>query len=417
MQEYCRPARDAADDSERAGDHVGAAAFLGTRLEICAQIGTERTALTDTVGFVADRVDDAAHRANDAELLEHFVAFARSAHPRAPLYSALSAIAARDPQVAVILRRAPAPERVPVLFFAAVHALLLGEPEAELAQWYRNLTAEPRTPSERSLGPVFRRFVTERHGDLEHLVATRTTQTNEVGRCSFLLPVLGLIASEVGPVGHLDVGASGGLNLLLDRYEYHYRFDGSEQTVGGPSTVALASEVRGDMPVPNDLPEVTSRCGVDRRPIDVTDPVEALWLEACVWPDQADRFHRLVAAIELAREHPPELLAGDAVSSLRPAIERVGASAHPVVTNSWVLNYLTPAARIDYLAELDAIGAERDLSWVYAEAPALIPELPNEPDPIDPHRTVLSMARWRNGERAITHLATCHPHGYWIHWR
>jgi hypothetical protein len=353
----------------------------------------------------------------DAELLEHFAAFARTAHPRAPLSAALSAIAARDQRVAEILRRAPLPERVPVLFFAAVHALLLDAPDAELAQWYRSLTAEPRSPTERSLGGVFRRFVDDHREELEHLVATRTTQTNEVGRCSLFVPALGLIASEVGPLGHLDVGASGGLNLLIDRYEYHYRLDGVERTVGGPSTVVLGSDVRGDMPVPGALPEIVGRCGIDRRPIDVTDPREAHWLAACVWPDQVDRFQRLVAAIELARERPPELLAGDAVSSLRTAITRVGASAHPVVTNSWVLNYLTPAQRIAYLGELDALGAERDLSWVYAEAPALIPELPTEPDPIDAHRTVLSMVRWRNGDRTVTHLATCHPHGFWIHWR
>ena len=35
----------------------------------------------------------------------------------------------------------------------------------------------------------------------------------------------------------------------------------------------------------------------------------------------------------------------------------------------------------------------------------------------DPHRTVLSMARWRGGRRTVEHLATCHPHGFWIHWR
>lgn len=366
---------------------------------------------------MADPVDDAVDRADDAQLLERFAAFARTAHPRAPLYVTLSSIAAREPDVAAILRHAPPTERMPVLFFAAVHALLLAEPDAELARWYRNLAPDPRSPSERALGGVFRRFVTSRRAELEQLVATRTTQTNEVGRCALLLPALTLIASEVGPLGLLDVGASGGLNLLLDRYEYHYRLDGAEQIVGGPSSVVLAADVRGTMPVPSGLPEIATRCGVDRRPIDVTDPAEAQWLEACVWPDQVDRFRRLVAAIDLVREHPPELLAGDAVSSLRPAVDRVGASAHPVVTNSWVLNYLTPEARRDYLAELDAIGTGRDLSWVYAEAPALIPELPNAPDPVDPHRTVLSMVRWRRGERDVVHLATCHPHGFWIQWR
>jgi hypothetical protein len=149
----------------------------------------------------------------------------------------------------------------------------------------------------------------------------------------------------------------------------------------------------------------------------VTDEGEARWLEACVWPDQADRFHRLVAAIDIARANPPEILAGDAVASLGPAIDRIGRHAHPVVTNSWVLNYLRSEARLAYLAELERIGAARDLSWVYAEAPALIPELPNEPDPKSAHRTVLSMVRWRDGRRSVAHLATVHPHGFWMHWR
>ena len=169
--------------------------------------------------------------------------------------------------------------------------------------------------------------------------------------------------------------------------------------------------------MPAAVPTIRARCGVDQRPIDVTDDDEAHWLEACVWPDQAGRFHRLVAAIQIAREQPPEILAGDAVSSLAPAIERVGAAAHPVVTNSWVLNYLTSDARVAYLGELERIGTERDLSWVYAEAPAHIPELPNSPDPKGAHRTVLSMVRWRNGERLVDHLATVHPHGFWMQWR
>ena len=149
----------------------------------------------------------------------------------------------------------------------------------------------------------------------------------------------------------------------------------------------------------------------------MSDDAQARWLEACVWPDQADRFHRLVAAIAIARDHPPEIVRGDAVAALAPTVDLVGAAAHPVVTNSWVLNYLTGDQRSAYLAELDRIGAQRDLSWVYAEAPALIPELPVAPDPKDPHRTVLSLARWRSGQRTVRHLATVHPHGFWIHWR
>lgn len=352
------------------------------------------------------------------DLAQHFAAFSSSAHPRAPLYVALSSAIARDPALVGLLRYAPETQRLPVLLFACIHALILDEPDHELAQWYPNLTTDHRAPTEQSLVPTFERFV-EEHGDrLRHLLATRTTQTNEVGRCGLLLPAFAVLSDEVGPLAHLDIGASGGLNLLLDRFQYRYTAGtGITQVVGGPSAVVVSVGTTGAVPVPSTMPTIVARCGVDRQPIDVTDEAEARWLEACVWPDQPERFHRLVAAIEIARSAPPELLVGDAVASLAPAIARLGADAHPVVTNSWVLNYLTPEARIAYLAELDRIGADRDVSWVYAEAPALIPELPTGPDPKDPHRTVLSMVRWRNGDRLVDHLATCHPHGFWMHWR
>lgn len=347
-----------------------------------------------------------------------FVEFAATARPRAPLYAALSTAIARDPALSGLLQHAPAAQQMPVLLFACVHALLLDEPDHELAQWYPNLTTDHRAPTEPSLVPSFERFV-EEHGDrLRHLLATRATQTNEVGRCGLFLPVFGQIATEVGPLAHLDMGASGGLNLLLDRFQYRYTADtGVTQVVGEPSTVVVSVGTTGRVPLPGTMPAIVDRCGVDLQPIDVSDEAEARWLEACVWPDQPERFHRLVAAIEIARSDPPELRVGDAVTSVAPIVERLAASGHPVVTNSWVLNYLTPQERIAYLAELDRIGAEHDVTWVYAEAPALIPELPTGPDPKDPHRTVLSMVRWRGGDRLVHHLATCHPHGFWMHWR
>lgn len=359
---------------------------------------------------------DESHVAD--ELRRQFEHFATTSSPRAPLYAALSTIIARDDELYGLLRHAPPTQRLPVLLFACVHELVIEQPDHRLANWYPNLTATPRSPTERALASAFTSFVALHHERLVQLLSTRTTQTNEVGRCGSLLPALGLLGDEVGSLGLLDVGTSGGLNLLLDRYEYRYRDPaGTEQTVGGPSTVTITVDITGDVPVPVVIPTIAARCGLDQRPIDVTDDGEARWLEACVWPDQADRFHRLVAAVDIARSDPPEILAGDAIASIGAAIERVGAHAHPVVTNSWVLNYLTSDDRRSYLAELERVGASRDLSWVYAEAPAHIPELPNEPDPKSAHRTVLSMVRWRDSKRTIAHLATVHPHGFWMHWR
>ena len=62
--------------------------------------------------------------------------------------------------------------------------------------------------------------------ELERLIATRSTQTNEVGRCTGLLPGLCHIAAQYGwqePLSLLDLGTSAGLNLLFDDYAYTYR--------------------------------------------------------------------------------------------------------------------------------------------------------------------------------------------------
>ena len=67
-----------------------------------------------------------------------------------------------------------------------------------------------------------------------------------------------------------------------------------------------------------------------------------------------------------------------------------------------------------YLASLDELGMQRDLSWIFLEMPLLAPELPvRDPKQSD---SVLMLARWRGGRRSVEHLAVAHPHGYWLHW-
>jgi hypothetical protein len=355
---------------------------------------------------------------DDAELVRHFRASAHSMHPRAPLYAALDIGIAQDPALFRLLLHAPPTQRLPVLLFASTHTLLLADPSHPLAEWYPNLTEQYRSPDDPALLPTFKAFVEDNATALAELLGRRTTQTNEVGRCLMLLPAFDTIAAESGPLAHLDVGCSGGLTLLSDRYQYRYEpAKGDPVTIGPDSTVLLTAQTRGDRKLPTAIPTIAARCGIDLYPIDVTDDTEAHWLEACVWPDQRDRFLRLRAAIAIARERPPELLAGDAAESVAPAIERMAQSAHPVVTNSWALNYLTGAQRSAYVAALDRQGAVRDLSWVFVEAPALTPELPwnFETEPNDPHLTVTAMVRWRGGVRTVEHLATSHPHGFWIH--
>ena len=340
-----------------------------------------------------------------------FADFAGTSASRAPLYSRMAAGIADDEQLAALLLHAPSEQRQPVLLFACIHALLLAGRDGDLAAHYPNLTANP---DDSDPLPALRRFCELHEANLTAMLASRHTQTNEVGRCALLLPVFGLLAAEVGPLAHLDVGASAGLNLLLDRYHYRYDPGGS---FGSESPVELKCGTRGAVPIPTAMPVITTRMGIDRRPVDLGDATEVRWLQACVWPDQTDRFERLRAALEMARAAGIAVRPGDAVTDTAPLAESIAASGHPVVTNTWVLNYLSPAERQAYVDALDELGTRLDLSWIYLESPYLTPELPGPRGDPASDRTALVLVRWRGGRRTVDHLADTHPHGYWMHWQ
>ncbi|MFE4537493.1 DUF2332 family protein [Streptomyces scopuliridis] len=62
-------------------------------------------------------------------------------------------------------------------------------------------------------------LATTQAGGLRAMMLSRRTQTNEPGRCATLLPAL---AALDGPLALIEVGASAGLCLHVDRYSYDY---------------------------------------------------------------------------------------------------------------------------------------------------------------------------------------------------
>ena len=134
-----------------------------------------------------------------------------------------------------------------------------------------------------------------------------------------------------------------------------------------------------------------------------------------MWPDMTERFHRLVAAVELARTARPVVEQGDAVADVGPLVARARAAGHPVVTTSWVLNYLSPDRQGAFVDELDRV-ADGDLTWVVAESPAETPALPVPTTTPREVLTVVSIVRWRDGHRTVQRVGSAHPHGYWLQW-
>lgn len=312
-----------------------------------------------------------------------------------------------------MLAHAPPTQRNPVLLLAAIHFALLDEPDHPLAAWYPTLTSDARDPQDPMLRPTLADFVHDRSPLVLQLLESRRVQTNEVGRCALLLAAFAVLAVETGPLAHLDVGTSAGLTTLLSHYSYRY---GDEPIIGTGSPL-LECATRGEGPVPTDLPPVAAARGLDLDPIDLGGADDARWLQACCWPDQTDRFDRLAAAIAVADRHPPRVVQGDAVEAVADLVHELRQAGHPVITTTWALNYLTSADRTSFMDELDRIGARSDLSWVIAESPAQTPELPHPHDVDGEHTTALTVVTWRTGERDVRTMATCHPHGYWLHWR
>jgi hypothetical protein len=353
------------------------------------------------------------HVADVAACQLAFRNFALHSGRAAPLYGVLADGVAADPGLAGLLLLAPPEQRQPVLLFASVHWLVLHDREAPLARHYPNLHLGAVPQSD----PVteFRAFCRERHDELAELLATRRTQTNEIGRTALFVPAFGLLERDRGPLAHVDVGASAGLNLLTPSYDLHYE-PGGVLTAG--SDVVIRCGTRGEPPIPARHPTIAVAVGLDAAPVDVSDAAQALWLEACVWPDQVERFDRLAAAIATANRVGVDVRAGDAADGVVALVAEVADVAHPVVTTSWVLNYLSSEHRARFVAALDAAGAARDVSWVYAENPALCPELPGVPERerSADEPTAVVLVRWRDGRRTATHLADAHPHGRWLHW-
>lgn len=251
-----------------------------------------------------------------------------------PLYVHLCEAIAADPAVLGVLNRI---EHQPALniLFAAVQVLLQTDAESDLAGYYPNLTDDPLRAD--AAGPAFRRFVLEHETEIVEIGATRYTQTNECRRCTALLP--GVWAGVHDRFHMVDIGASAGLNLALDRYAY--RWDG----VGwGDSPLVLEADSLGSDPVPRDI-TVMRRIGLDLHPVDPADEEDRAWLEALVWPELTDRLTRLRAALDLVREVPIEFVAGDAVDTLPGVLDGLPEGDPVVVMNSYALNQFGETGR------------------------------------------------------------------------
>lgn len=312
---------------------------------------------------------------------ERYRRFARvEAAGTSPAYEALALAVAGDDRVLDLLARVEQHQQQPNLLLAAL-------------RWHDVPTDDPGV----ALG-----WVVDHPDEVLAVLRTRFTQTNEAGRCALLLPTLAQVADD-RPLALVELGASAGLCLLVDRYCYAYlRPDGRVHVLGRDDGPELVCEVLDTLPLPDRVPEVVWRAGLDRNPLDAADEEDARWLRALVWPEHADRQARLAAALAVAAHDPPRVVRGDVGDDLDALLAQVPAGTRTVVTHTAVLAYVTADVRERVRDTCRAAGAWR----LGAEGRSVLADL-DAPDD-DPSSFVVSVGH-PDGTEEVVGLAQ--PHG------
>lgn len=253
----------------------------------------------------------------------------------------------------------PTGASLPLRLAGGLHALVLSGQDNALAAQY-----PPNTPTS-GLWPAVEAAMFN-NADFFEAWMDNAPQTNEVRRAAALIAVGQMLAARYDmPLRLSELGASGGLNLMWDKFaltlpEAHY----------GPADarITLTPDWSGPLPPPA-TPSVSERRGVDLNPLDPNTPDDALRLLAYLWPDQPERLARTRAAIALNDVH---LDKADAVDWLESRLAAPQEGTLHLVYSTIAWQYFPTDAQARGTAFLEAAGARATptapLAWFAMES-------------------------------------------------
>lgn len=285
-------------------------------------------------------------------------------------------------------------DSVPLRLAGGLHALARRGADARLTGIYAGTLID-----DEEVDAVLR-DVLARHDDELKSWCESPPQTNETGRAAAIMAGLLVLASQIDlPFELLELGASAGLNLNLDRFGYRL----GTVSAGDPaSRVQLAPIWEGPSP-PRAQVRIIARRGVDQSPIDLSSLEARARLAAYVWPDQPDRIERLEAALAIAAQHPPWVERADAADFVdRVLREPAKGEVLRVFYHTIFWTYL-PADKQDRIASaLAGAGKEAPLAWLRYEL--------NGQGGV----AELLLTTWPGGQTRC--LAIGHPHAAALRW-
>jgi hypothetical protein len=322
-----------------------------------------------------------------------------------PLYVRLSEGVRDNPELRAFAAGAKKGQPHANILFGAAHYLLLRGADHPLRRFYPNLNGGTRIGGDPL--PHFVDFVGKYRGELAPLIASKVTNTNEVGRSSLLHAAFRAVAMDAGePLNLIEIGPSAGLNLIWDRYGVRYQRGGNifELPVKNPA-LTIDCELRGPKNPPlGPTPKIASRVGLELNPVNLDDPDQRDWLRALVWPDTRGRFERLEAALKVYASERPEIRIGSALDLLPDAIRAIPEDQRICVYHSYVVYQFSSEMKEALESLLILAGLRRPIWRIGIEGG------------LDGSNTI-EMTRYHDGIRDTKTLALCHPHGAWLDWR
>ena len=320
-----------------------------------------------------------------------------------PLYTRFAEGIRDDEDLKALASRARKGQPPANMILGAVHFLLLRGAEHPLRRHYLDLGGD--APPGEDPFPLLKDFVGLHRDAIAHLIETRVTNTNEVGRSVVLHAGFRALTEATGAPLHLvEIGPSAGLNMIWDRYGVRYLKDGAAAAFVSPDAkLVIDCELRGErMPPLHAAPDVRARVGLELNPVDLANDDDRDWLRALMWPDQVARMRRLERAIELFAAEHPRILSGDALDLLPEALAGIPLD-HVACVYHTIAVYQFSHDMKEALENILIVAGLRRPVW----------RLSFEFDGKD---CVVLLIRYADGARDERLLAHAHPHGTWLEW-
>ncbi|CUX45546.1 DUF2332 domain-containing protein [Agrobacterium genomosp. 13] len=288
----------------------------------------------------------------------------------------------------------PSGDSVPLRLAGALHALVLEDKIGPLV----DIAPENEDALWRACADALRfhsAFILER--------LKSPPQTNEVRRSAVLLPAFLSIAGLTGkPLALSEVGASAGLNLQFDRYQYRL----GDLAWGRQSAVFMSPEWRGNTP-PDAQIDIIERAGCDLNPLDPSSAEDRSRLISYLWADQTDRLERTAAALRIAEENGLHVEKADAIDWLKRRLATDHPGATHVVYHSVAWQYFPEILKQAGEALIVEAGAR-------ATPDAPLARLQMEAD-ATPGSAAITLQIWPTGEKQ--EIGRADFHGRWVEWR